>query len=291
MELYQLTYFEALIRRGRYDTAAEELHITTPALMAAVRRTENELGFPLTSRSGKRLIPTPAGEELLRAAENITAELQGLEERLRLLSGEAVTLKIAIEHTAFTGTLVDTLDAFSARHGNVRLELSRRAGSSIRELAARGETDIGIIIRQEEPFPHTATEPYCEAEYGLYCPAGTQQAPRGAVDILSLSGTELRLLNYSGDMAPPLNLFFSAADVSLQRAEIVNIYPDSAIRLIREGLGMGVFPMDLIRMDDRLEVYPFDPPLIMELEFIYAKKRVTRIQRQFMDFLREEAGA
>ena len=66
MELYQLRTFAAVAELGHLTRAAEQLHISQPAVSAQVRALEEELGVVLFERSSSGMQLTPAGRQLLQ---------------------------------------------------------------------------------------------------------------------------------------------------------------------------------------------------------------------------------
>jgi DNA-binding transcriptional LysR family regulator len=93
--LAQLKAFEAVARLGGFSRAAEELHVTQPAISKKIRLLQDEVGLALLEQIGKRLYLTDAGRELLATCgdwldtwsrfEQSIADLKGLKQgRLRL---------------------------------------------------------------------------------------------------------------------------------------------------------------------------------------------------------------
>ncbi len=288
MELYQLKYFHTLCRYGKYSRAAQELYITPSALSSAVKKLETELGLPLIDRASSDFTLLPAGEALLHSCGSILNELDILQEKLDTLAGQAVTLRIAVEHMAFSGSFMEALDSFSQQYPHVQAAVSRRDGDTIRELVSSRKLDIGIVIHHDGQYPGLYTEHYCQTEYGLYC---GKSRPESAVPMRALSGQSLTLLNYSGDMAAPLEEYFRAFDVKPAKGSVTNIYPDSSWPLIRSGLGMAVYPLDLHRIADGIFVYPFDPPLQLDYDFVtIPHSPVLRTLKLLENFLLSRAG-
>ena len=54
MRIEQIEYAAAVARFGSFRRAAEELHISQPALSETVRKLEAELGLRLFEREGRR---------------------------------------------------------------------------------------------------------------------------------------------------------------------------------------------------------------------------------------------
>ena len=61
MELYQLKYFEEVANQQSMSQAAEQLHISQPALSKAIAKLESELGVKLFDRVGKRIVLNERG--------------------------------------------------------------------------------------------------------------------------------------------------------------------------------------------------------------------------------------
>ena len=83
MDIRQLRYFVAIAEQGSFSRAAALLHIAQPALSLHVRNMEFDLGTPLLFRSPKGVVPTEAGEILLRNARIIIDQLAIAEEEIR----------------------------------------------------------------------------------------------------------------------------------------------------------------------------------------------------------------
>jgi DNA-binding transcriptional LysR family regulator len=99
--LRQLHIFEAVARHLSYTRAAEELHLTQPAVFTQVKQLEDSVGQPLLERIGKQLHLTPAGTEVLATARETVAAIERLEMRLADMQGlKKGKLRIAIVTTA-----------------------------------------------------------------------------------------------------------------------------------------------------------------------------------------------
>ncbi len=72
--LRQLAIFTAVADRMSFSRAAEDLHLTQPAVSAQIKALEGHAGLPLFERVGRKLQLTAAGGELLGYARRI-AEL------------------------------------------------------------------------------------------------------------------------------------------------------------------------------------------------------------------------
>lgn len=99
--LRQLQIFGAVARHLSYTRAAEDLHLTQPAVFAQIKQLEESLGLPLLERIGKQLHLTPTGHEVLATSRETIDALERLEMRLSDMQGlKRGRLRIAIVTTA-----------------------------------------------------------------------------------------------------------------------------------------------------------------------------------------------
>jgi DNA-binding transcriptional LysR family regulator len=75
MDVRQLEMFRAVAEEGSFTRAAERLHVSQSAVSRQVQLLEDELGGRLLHR-GKRALPTPPGELLLRLAQRVQRDMQ-----------------------------------------------------------------------------------------------------------------------------------------------------------------------------------------------------------------------
>ena len=82
MELEQLRNFVAVARCGSFTKAAKQLYISHSTTSRSVSALEAELGLRLLERENRVLGLTPAGERLLREAEEILKAVDSLKDKL-----------------------------------------------------------------------------------------------------------------------------------------------------------------------------------------------------------------
>lgn len=155
--LRQLKIFEAVARHLSFSRAAEELHLTQPAVSMQVQALEGQAGLPLTEQAGKKVRLTAAGEEVARQARRIAEQLREAGEALAALKGvEAGRLKIGVVSTAkyFAPAL---LAEFRRRHPGVEIQLNvSNRGTVVRQLA-ENEIDLAIMGTPPSEFETVAT--------------------------------------------------------------------------------------------------------------------------------------
>ncbi len=157
MNLDQLRAFATAVDAGALDSAARRLHITPSAMSQRIRGLEAAAGTVLLQRSSP-VVPTPAGEVVLRAARQMLLVEADAQARLRtaqanadLGGGEAdpaapVTLRIAVNADSLA-TWLRPLFAQVAQWPDVLLHLEVVDQDRAAELLTRGQVMAAISSR------------------------------------------------------------------------------------------------------------------------------------------------
>jgi DNA-binding transcriptional LysR family regulator len=181
----QLRVFAAVVAEQGFSGAARALHLTQPAVSLQVKELERACGLPLLDRTGRRIRPTEAGREILRAAHAVERELKNAEDAISALKGlRGGSLTVAVISTAqyFAPRL---LSEFCRRHADVKLKLdvcNREA--MIRHLEA-DDIDIAIMGRPPEEL-ETNAEPFAPNPHVVVAHPGHRLAARRALPVRSL---------------------------------------------------------------------------------------------------------
>ena len=85
--LQQLKLFESVLRNASYTKAAEELHLSQPAVSIQVKRLENQVDMPLFEVVGKKIFPTAAGITIYEASCDIFARIDEMKNSIETLKG------------------------------------------------------------------------------------------------------------------------------------------------------------------------------------------------------------
>lgn len=83
----QLKVFEAVARHLSFTQAAQELHLTQPAVSMQIKQLEEAAGLPMFEQLGKKVYLTEAGQEMYHYCKNIASQLSEAEEVLEQLKG------------------------------------------------------------------------------------------------------------------------------------------------------------------------------------------------------------
>jgi DNA-binding transcriptional LysR family regulator len=141
MELRHLRYFAAVAAHGSFNRAADNLHLTQPALSRQVKDLEEELGVPLFVRGKNAVTLTEAGELFYEEARDLLARADQAIQRVR---GDARNeiLRVGYSPSLTAGIMPGALEKFQAATPRVRIELADLSPREMTGLAKEGRLDL-----------------------------------------------------------------------------------------------------------------------------------------------------
>lgn len=143
--LRQLDTFVAVARALSISRAAEQLHVSQPAVSMQMRQLEESLGQPLYESLGRSIRLTDAGEDVLQYALGALAELRQMDDAMAQRRGlRRGRVELAIVSTAkyFVPML---LAMFRKKFPDVEVALQIHNRDSIMTLLANNEIDLVIM--------------------------------------------------------------------------------------------------------------------------------------------------
>lgn len=143
----QLSTFHAVARLGSVSSAAEEMHLTQPAVSIQIRALEDSAGTALVQRTGRGIRLTEAGELLAGYAGRILELWREAGEEMATLQGAfAGTLRIGAVTTA-EYLLPPLLVAFVNKNPEVKVKLHVGNRDTIVRMLAGQDVDLAIMGR------------------------------------------------------------------------------------------------------------------------------------------------
>src|SRR5436305_215807 len=171
MDTRQLAAFCAVVERKSFSQAAEQLGVTQPAVSLQVRSLERRLGQQLLDRSGRRVVPTEAGERLYRGAQRLLALEEQVLDDVAGTELEAVTGRLQVGASTGPAAIVVPLllCEFQRRNPRVRVELTVSDTQSVVDQVAERQLELGIVgaARRHRSVGY---EPFLRDEVILACP-------------------------------------------------------------------------------------------------------------------------
>ena len=150
MQINQISAFLAVAELGSFSLAAEQLHITQPAVSKRIRQLEISINTALFDRISKRIILTPNGKAFKPHAERILQELKSYRFSLsRQQDSPSGSLSFATSHHIGLHRLPGTLRDFKIRYPQVDLDLHFMDSEDACIAIANNELELAIVTLPE----------------------------------------------------------------------------------------------------------------------------------------------
>jgi DNA-binding transcriptional LysR family regulator len=170
LTLRQLQIFVVAARHLSYARAAEELHLTPPAISMQLKQLEENVGLPLFERLGRGVALTEAGEMLVHHALRVLGEIKDAEANLQgLLGAEVGQLSVGLVSTA-KYFMPKLLAKFSQDHPGVEVQFTVGNREALLQKLQDNAIDLAVMGRIPVEIDAHA-EPMASHPYVLIAPA------------------------------------------------------------------------------------------------------------------------
>ena len=290
--LRQLKVFEAVARHLSFSRAAEELHLTQPAVSMQVKQLEEQAGLPLTEMVGKKVFLTAAGDEVARHARRIAQQLREASEALDAIKGvRGGRLSIGVISTAkyFAPRL---LAEFRRRKPGIELNLRVHNRETVVRQLADNEIDLAIMGQPPQEFT-TVAEAFADHPLVIVAPPDHPLADRKEVAPALLNEETFLIREPGSGTRATMERYFS--DVGIVPRQVTEMVGNETIKqAVMAGLGLAFISAHTVSLEcevGRLVKLPVTGTPVIRRWFVVhrAEKELLPVAETFKDFLLAEA--
>lgn len=173
MNLQQLRYLNEIVRHElNISDAAAALYTSQPGVSKQIKLLEQELGFDIFIRSGKRITAiSEPGKTVLQIAQRILHDTHNLKQVGEdFHSQDSGTLTIATTHTQARYALPAIVKQFIKQYPKVKLSLHQGSPTQIAQQVLSGEADLGIATESLTLYDELVTLPCYEWNHCIIVP-------------------------------------------------------------------------------------------------------------------------
>lgn len=241
MENFRLKVFRSVCEHLSFRRAAEELHLSQPAVTQQIKALEDELSMRLLDRTGGRVVLTPAGRVVKKRAIEVAGLVALTLEELATLSGEHSGVLRAGSSTSIAQyVLPKMLGAFKREHPQVKLQIRSGNTEEVVEWLIDGRIAIGLIegpaLRKD-----VRVEPFMEDELVLLFPANHPWKKRQSLTVEDLKGAPFLLRERGSGTRRVLETALEKAGLKMKDIDVAMELDSSEaiISSVESGLGIG----------------------------------------------------
>lgn len=143
--LNQLQIFLSVVQTGSVSKAAEELHLTQPAVSIQLKNFQDQFEIPLTQVLGRKIHVTDFGYEIAAAAENILNQVNAINFKTLAYKGHmAGRLKISVVSTG-KYVMPFFLSDFMQQHPGIELLMDVTNKMKVVQSLENNEADFALV--------------------------------------------------------------------------------------------------------------------------------------------------
>lgn len=194
--LRQLQYFVAVAEHGRVSHAAQALSISQSAVTEAVQGLEADLGVRLFDRHARGLAITHRGQQFLRHATAVLAEVSAARRAFAAEQAElSGTLALGVTSLTAGYVLSDLLARYRRANPKVEVSAIEDSGEYLEHLLIGGELDVAVVVTSGlRERGALQVEILSVSPYRLWLPVGHRLTAQESIAVADLAGESLIVL-------------------------------------------------------------------------------------------------
>jgi len=143
--LHQLQIFLKIAQTGSVTKAADELHLTQPAVSIQLKNFQDQFDIPITEVVGRKIYITDFGKEIAKTAERIVSEVDSINHLTLSYQGQlSGRLKISVVSTG-KYVMPYFLSGFLREHDGVELRMDVTNKQQVVQSLERNEVDFALV--------------------------------------------------------------------------------------------------------------------------------------------------
>lgn len=291
--LRQLQVFSSVARHLSHSRAAEELHLSQPAVSMQIKQLEQNVGLPLFEQVGKQIHLTEAGHEMLHYSLNISQQLEEMSAVFSEMKGlERGKLNISVVSTA-NYFMPQLLAKFIQLHPRIHVSLHVANRDAVIKQLADNSADLAIMGQPPEGADMLA-QVFMQNPLVVIAAPTHPLAHEHKIKPARL-GQEYFLLREQGSgTRDVVERFFLGHQVPLPKN--MHMESNEAIKQsVQAGMGIGIISQHGIELEletRRLSILDVEGfPIMRHWHIVHRKhKRLSSAAHAFKKFLLAEAS-
>jgi DNA-binding transcriptional LysR family regulator len=217
---FRLKVFYTVARRQNFTKAAEELFITQPAVTKHIHEIEAYYKIQLFQRHGTRIKLTPAGNVLLKHAEQLFEIYRNIEFELAAINENTKgTIRLGASTTVAQYVLPKYLALFKQKFPDIKIALTVNNTEYIENALIAGKIDFGIIEGQSKR-PQLKYTTFLKDEMVLCTRTGNPFLKKQSVSLATLNNLPLLIREQGSGSQEVIAAALKKAGVKLSQLKV-----------------------------------------------------------------------
>ncbi len=286
MNSAELTTFIAVAQLESTSSAAEQLHVSQPAVTRRIQSLESSLETPLFDRVGKRLQLNQAGRTFLPRAQQILSTWQDSHRQLKDLSDTVSgNLHLATSHHIGLHRLAPVLAHYRGDYPTVQLNISFEDSEVAHDLVRDGKIELAIATL-DPSGPEGLTVAAVWHDPLVF--VSTTHPSASLTELAEMPCVLPGIETYTGRI---VTRCFRDAGISLT-PEMSTNYLETIHMLVGVGVGWSVLPQSMLGSLEAMNITDLTDPLFRTLGTItHPQRELSNAGSAFLEVVAEYADA
>src|SRR5512139_441429 len=252
LDVRQLRALLAVVEHGSLSRAAAALKLAQSTMSETIASLDRAVGTPvLARRRGHRLQLTEAGCALLPYAKNVMRELQEARQAVSRVASQARShVDVFTVESLSTYLLPGILSQARKRWPNTRFAVTVAPCTTIRDAAADGQCDLGLLLEERPPArPLTVDSPdtveiVAELPLVVFCSPShvLAQRTRGTLRLDALSPYLVFVSDGAGAYYNLLARYLTTGRLPGPRVEAAGSVEATRLAVLADPSALGILP-------------------------------------------------
>lgn len=245
LDLASLRLFMQAVEHGSLSRVAERTNMALAAVSKRISQLEDYYGVRLLQRTGRGVVPTPAGAALMQHAGDIFRQVHlSRRELADYARGVIGTVRLFASTSAISQMLPADLAAFGAAQPDIRVDLREAYSGAIAARVRDGTADMGVVIAGPS-IDGLDQRPYRRDRLVLLAPGGFNPGMTSA-RLRDLADSDFVLMESDAAITNLLLGIAASRAMTLRVRARVDSF-DGVCRMVQSGFGVGILPAMAVR--------------------------------------------
>ena len=293
LTLRQIEVFNAVARHQNYTRAAEELHLSQPAVSMQIRQLEEGIGLPLFEQVGKQIHLTDAGGQMYIYSRNMAdllVEAEAVFEAIKGVESGTLTISVATTASHFATRL---LAEFSKQHEGITISLDVTNREALRRQLENNEPDL-VIMGQPPEGVDVEAEAFMDNPLVMIAPANHALVGQKKIPLPHFANESFVVREVGSGTRGATQRFFDEHGVPFRTG--IEMSSNEAIKqAVEAGLGLGIVSIHTLELEletGRLNILDVQDFPIMRHWYVLQRKgkRLSPAAQAFKEFVLNQAA-
>ncbi|MDR3535998.1 MAG: LysR family transcriptional regulator [Acetobacteraceae bacterium] len=285
--------FLAAARLGSFTRAAQEMHVSQPALTMQIRQLEEALGMRLFDRGHRQVMLTQPGRDLLAPLQKVLADLEAVMNVSHDLKGlRRGSVAVAALPSVAVGPLPTAIRRFTTENPNISLTIHDAVAERIVALVKAEEVDFAIGCRLG-PDRDIEVSDFLIDRMCAYMPEGHPLAQCNPLLLRDVVAFPLVLTTRGTSVRQMVERVVEREGLDISLACDAS-YLSSAVSMVHAGLGISILPESAVNASscEGVVVRPIHTPGLTRKIGILRKagRSLSPAAERFIAVLKEISG-